>query len=1204
MNGQQPNHSGMSGYGMTPQQQQAMMQQHQYSRMLNQQQQQQQSLPQQPTLPQQTQQSMYSQNFYQQGYIQNIQIQAHGLLSNSHINNQQMALPPQQQQQFYAAQQQFQQQTPQDSLPQTQHHLQQQQVQYNPQAIYQQEHLSHQQHIPQSQPQRRQPTESMHHLSQNPSHQSAFSQPLPQQSQQQSSHSAIVSQQHPSMPPPQIIQEPSHQQPPQQQHVIHHPKPTKPSPAKEAENSALHNEMIRKQRIAEEKQKQIEREKRETQKIQDEINSRQKQADLYAKDVQERLDQFKNPILFAGCHLTTNLTKILPFPRENVSPEDIPCHNPTSCAEYLRREDPDLVGYICAEYLRREDPDLVGYMSTLLLNSFDDVKDLNVKHNEIEANIYDGNELPPLMKNVHSINQYSFHIQTEFDDITLDPELAKAVAEVVNTVNPQQEEGEAATAAKISEEMAAKKSPPQPKPISKPVNTTGKEPKGKEKAFGNSRRKKNEVGELVDSLTPYYDVSGDRSRKRKHGSARPDSASDEENQPQPSTSDGPKFFNKTKKIKKVKREDEPERPPTPTEVIKQRELEWAERERNLQDKNRRRQQQAEAEGLCVMAESESQNKVDSLLEKICDNSGSSSLIEKNILCELRKEAQKLKNWRKLHKCDGDRLAKLVQMLEKNIRDVIDEEGQLICKDLLESDDIANEMARELLNERFVRASDGATLALVIMTSHRAPKQAMIEDTIERSAQLCKQLLAHVVFPAADSIVRNSKGKKLDEKPKKRKGAGDFASSWNYDINLRVVDMIECFSELIRNYSLNEVTVALLSTMASTPFFVDGIGQIQMASIQLLSVIFRKYETFRHDIMKELLFSIHQLPPAKNLKNCYRLSSNEYVHNFTVLILQLIQSVVIIPARKRSDDGDDEKPTDEDDTFIDGCFKEAKKWAVTFLKSFLHKCTAKAEEDYRRKFELFLQDLLAALYRPDWPAAELMLTVLGSILVTTFRAKTFDISLRIASMDYLGTITARLRKDRVITGKDSNFDKTRLEMVVKSILFDEANDSTALLDDVDISKLSSTEKMQKLQQALIDFLIATKSDNDVSAEYAIAFYAGEWYKKTVDDLELSQQQHQDLQSQNLSSSEMKKAEKRYQRIVERSENMKEFLIKLADKKNLKKRGTHVAKSGRIMIDSDAAWTDHLQGYFHRQLLYHRFYLHGDQYHHLIHRRPLP
>lgn len=82
-------------------------------------------------------------------------------------------------------------------------------------------------------------------------------------------------------------------------------------------------------------------------------------------------------------------------------------------------------------------------------------------------------------------------------------------------------------------------------------------------------------------------------------------------------------------------------------------------------------------------------------------------------------------------------------------------------------------------------------------------------------------------------------------------------------------------------------------MGSNPFFVDGIGHIHMASIQLLSVIFRKYENFRHDIIKELLFSLHQLPPAKNLKNCYRLSSNEYIHNFTVLVLQLIQSVVIV-----------------------------------------------------------------------------------------------------------------------------------------------------------------------------------------------------------------------------------------------------------------------------------------------------------------------
>ena len=41
---------------------------------------------------------------------------------------------------------------------------------------------------------------------------------------------------------------------------------------------------------------------------------------------------------------------------------------------------------------------------------------------------------------------------------------------------------------------------------------------------------------------------------------------------------------------------------------------------------------------------------------------------------------------------------------------------------------------------------------------------------------------------------------------------------------------------------------------------------------------------------------------------------------------------------------------------------------------------KGEEDYRPLFENFLADLLTTLYRPEWPATELTLNLLGSLLV--------------------------------------------------------------------------------------------------------------------------------------------------------------------------------------------------------------------------------
>lgn len=69
----------------------------------------------------------------------------------------------------------------------------------------------------------------------------------------------------------------------------------------------------------------------------------------------------------------------------------------------------------------------------------------------------------------------------------------------------------------------------------------------------------------------------------------------------------------------------------------------------------------------------------------------------------------------------------------------------------------------------------------------------------------------------------------------------------------------------------------------------------------------------------------------------------------------------------------------------------------------------------------------------------------------------EISLRVASLEYLGTITARLRKDKISTLYDANsaFEKKRLELVVKGILFDELEDPTKTLDDIDISQVGST-----------------------------------------------------------------------------------------------------------------------------------------------------
>ena len=57
-------------------------------------------------------------------------------------------------------------------------------------------------------------------------------------------------------------------------------------------------------------------------------------------------------------------------------------------------------------------------------------------------------------------------------------------------------------------------------------------------------------------------------------------------------------------------------------------------------------------------------------------------------------------------------------------------------------------------------------------------------------------------------------------------------------------------------------------------------------------------------------------------------------------------------------------------------------AASFLSIFLKKCGSKTEEiDYRPIFENFVQDLLTTVNKPEWPAAELLLSLLGKLLVS-------------------------------------------------------------------------------------------------------------------------------------------------------------------------------------------------------------------------------
>uniref|UniRef100_A0A0N4V606 Nipped-B protein n=1 Tax=Enterobius vermicularis TaxID=51028 RepID=A0A0N4V606_ENTVE len=696
----------------------------------------------------------------------------------------------------------------------------------------------------------------------------------------------------------------------------------------------------------------------------------------------------------------------------------------------------------------------------------------------------------------------------------------------------------------------------------------------------------------------------------------------------------PKFFVEGKKNRKRQQEelsDQLDRPPTPTEgrlirflsVIQQREIEWRERQRKRKEKHKRRKNNSESEywNNEVMAEKESYVRLTSIIDQIFDNvenldivKGADEdddeipqelLIEKHQVEELLGEVQKLKSWNKINKLwdlrefkmvyfqttvcscvtpvlksrvedkvNSDRLVKLLTILEKNIRDVITVDGaQPLVPFFDEGDEDESDVTyRELVDDRILRALDASCTAMVIMTSPKMPKQVLIEDTIERSIQLCKQFLISIIYSASDAVSKSpTKSKKFEDK--KRKKLWNFARSHTVErVYARVTELVGLFGELVRSESLTDTALLQLCSIATGPFFVDNVSELQTQAITLLSAIFSRYTEFRKGILQDLLNSLHRLPPVRNNRNSYRLSATDFISNFTVLMMQLVQCTVKIPKRRRSEEtqtGSVDETEGNPDTVVKNSFNESQKVATMFLNGFLQKCTAKAEEDYRRLFDQFLHDLLSALYTPEWPAAEMMLCILGNLLVTFYRSKTMDMSLRIASLDYLGTITARLRRDV----RQACSDEVRLDMVVKTILFDELDeaDQNRDVNDIDTSELSTTDKMLKVQRALIDYLVEKKGDSDVSVEYAVMFYVGVWYRDCCLEAESAKQKlKQALTSSELNDKEKRKWEKKTEKLLERCQLMKDYNLKTADKKQIRKRAEQIARTGNILINSDALW----------------------------------
>ncbi|GAB1597401.1 nipped-B-like protein A [Argonauta hians] len=480
-----------------------------------------------------------------------------------------------------------------------------------------------------------------------------------------------------------------------------------------------------------------------------------------------------------------------------------------------------------------------------------------------------------------------------------------------------------------------------------------------------------------------------------------------------------------------------------------------------------------------------------------------SLIPRQILAEICGEAAKLKAQKVTNQIPSDRLVKLLTILQWNVRDGV-KLVPYIKTDEDDEDDDESVMWREMMIERVMRSMDASLAALYIITAPDMPKQVYLDDVIERIILFGKWQLQNTIYPEFDPVYKidpHSKGGYQGNLKSKRARTQSVKHKSTINLYNKLCELVKALSELLQIQELTDTVILQLSTLSVSPFFVENISEMQLNSMKLVTNIFSKYDKHRQLILEDIFASLARLPSTKrNLRN-YRLNSEESIQMVTALALQLIQCVVKLPPPKsiETDICIDEKPIIDkkilekkkkdidEDVIIVTSYETAMRTGYNFLSVFLKKCTAKSEDDYRPLFENFVQDLLSTVNKPEWPASELLLSLLGRILVQQFSNKSTDMSLRVASLEYLGIVAARLRSDAV----SSQMNPDMIEEIISKI-------DCETIEENDIKKeckkesVDDVKQTQNLQKAMLYYL-AENRHSDPALLFARQFYIAQWYR---------------------------------------------------------------------------------------------------------------
>ncbi|QRW20097.1 proline-rich protein Rad9 protein [Rhizoctonia solani] len=393
----------------------------------------------------------------------------------------------------------------------------------------------------------------------------------------------------------------------------------------------------------------------------------------------------------------------------------------------------------------------------------------------------------------------------------------------------------------------------------------------------------------------------------------------------------------------------------------------------------------------------------------------------------------------------------------------------------------------------------ADCVLAFLSTEKLPKQLYSEDLINSCLSLVKSQLSSIIYPYVETssdvhghspplLLYVAQGTS-DLAVQHRKLLGDIFQTLN-----AVLPRITALA----NHGISETMVIQAVFIGIGPFFVvevvseraskadkkngnriqvlDVLGGptsmrgLRLTALGLVRALFAAYESQRPWIVEEILGSLIKLPDMKLKAGQFKLRDGATIHVVSALLFQLVQTSahdVRIHAqklaRKRREAIADAKTTtfveggkvpllDEHDReeihlYLNGLESATKtaRTIVLFLtqRSGKNKNTKSTNEaEYRSIFDNLIQDILVVLNWPEWPAANLLMSIVCKFMLSSLEdvKSSSDTAAKNMALDHLGEIATRLRETHLTM-------QLPFETVVKPLEEIVANCDLKALDDL-------------------------------------------------------------------------------------------------------------------------------------------------------------